>query len=164
MEEYVTYREHVVRAVEQINTKHGNTDWMPIDLRIQDNFPQTLAAYRHYDALLVNAIFDGMNLVAKEGPVVNTRDGVLILSENTGASEELGSFALTVNPFDIEEQAAAIHEALTMSLELRRGRAENLRNVVDTNSVEKWVSAQMADIAEKWAGEDAPLAPVPRAR
>ena len=164
VEEYVTYREHVVRAVEQINTKHGNTDWMPIDLRVEDNFPQTLAAYRHYDALLVNAIFDGMNLVAKEGPVVNTRDGVLILSENTGASEELGSFALTVNPFDIEAQAAAIHEALTMSLELRRGRAENLRNVVDTNSVEKWVSAQMADIAEKWAGEDAPLAPVPRAR
>ena len=69
VEEYVIYRERVVRTVEQINTKHGNTDWMPIDLRVQDNFPQTLAAYRHYDALLVNAIFDGMNLVAKEGPV-----------------------------------------------------------------------------------------------
>ena len=164
VEEYVTYREHVVRAVEQINTKHGNTDWMPIDLRVQDNFPQTLAAYRHYDALLVNAIFDGMNLVAKEGPAVNTRDGVLILSENTGASEELGSFALTVNPFDIEAQAAAIHEALTMGLELRRGRAENLRNVVDTNSVEKWVNAQMADITRKWAGETASLTPAPRGR
>jgi trehalose 6-phosphate synthase len=151
VEEYVTYREHVVRAVEQINTKHGNTDWMPIDLRVQDNFPQTLAAYRHYDALLVNAIFDGMNLVAKEGSVVNTRDGVLILSENTGASEELGSFAVTVNPFDIEAQAVAIHEALTMSAEHRRDRAANLRNVVSTNSVEKWVNAQMADIADKWA-------------
>ncbi len=72
VEEYVTYRERVMRTVEQINTKHGNTDWMPIDVRIQDNFPQTLAAYRHYDALMVNAIFDGMNLVAKEGPILNT--------------------------------------------------------------------------------------------
>ena len=98
VEEYVVYRERVMRAVEQINTKHGNTDWMPIDLRVEDNFPQTLAAYRHYDALIVNAIFDGMNLVAKEGPVVNTRDGVLILSENTGAFEELGMFAVGVNP------------------------------------------------------------------
>lgn len=164
VEEYVTYREHVLRTVEQINTRHGTTDWMPIDLRVQDNFPQTLAAYRHYDALLVNAIFDGMNLVAKEGPVVNTRDGVLILSENTGASEELGSFAISVNPFDIEAQAAAIHEALTMSAEDRRCLAQNLRNVVDTNSVEKWVATQRADIAAKWTGESAPLAPGSRLR
>ena len=149
VEEYVTYRERVMRTVEQINTKHGNTDWMPIDVRIQDNFPQTLAAYRHYDALMVNAIFDGMNLVAKEGPILNTQDGVLILSENTGAFEELGAFALGVNPFDIEQQAEAIHEALTMDVEERRARNEAIRTVVDVNSVERWVSAQFADIAEK---------------
>jgi trehalose 6-phosphate synthase len=156
VEEYTLYRERVVRTVEQINTKHGNTDWMPIDLRVQDDFPQTLAAYRHYDALLVNAIFDGMNLVAKEGPVINARDGVLILSENTGASEELGSFALSVNPFDIEAQAAAIHEALTMAPEQRRARAVALARVVDTNSVEKWVVSQMADIDAKLAGAPRP--------
>jgi len=149
VEEYVVYRERVMRAVEQINTKHGNTDWMPIDLRIEDNFPQTLAAYRHYDALMVNAIFDGMNLVAKEGPVVNTRDGVLILSENTGAFEELGMFVVAVNPFDIEQQAAAIHEALTMPAAEKRDRAEAIRRVVDTNSIEKWVAAQFDDIAAK---------------
>jgi trehalose 6-phosphate synthase len=149
VEEYVTYRERVMRTVEQINTKHGNTDWMPIDVRIQDNFPQTLAAYRHYDALMVNAIFDGMNLVAKEGPILNTQDGVLILSENTGAFEELGAFALGVNPFDIEQQAEAIHEALTMDAEARRARNEAIRTVVDVNSVERWVSAQFADIVEK---------------
>ena len=94
VEEYVVYRERVMRTAAEINTKHGNTDWMPIDLRMQDDFPPTLAAYRHYDALLVNAIFDGMNLVAKEGPLINPRDGVLILSENTGAFEELGAFAV----------------------------------------------------------------------
>jgi len=151
VEEYVVYRERVVRAVEQINTKHGNTDWMPIDLRIEDNFPQTLAAYRHYDALMVNAIFDGMNLVAKEGPVVNTSDGVLILSENTGAYEELGMFAVGVNPFDIEQQAEAVFEALTMPADEKRDRAEAMRRVVDTNSIEKWVAAQFDDIAAKRA-------------
>ena len=67
VEEYVEYRERVMQTVAEINTKHGNTDWMPIDVRIQDNFPATLAAYKHYDVLMVNAIFDGMNLVAKEG-------------------------------------------------------------------------------------------------
>lgn len=160
VEEYVVYRERVMRTVEQINTKHGTTDWMPIDLRVQDNFPMTLAAYRHYDALLVNAIFDGMNLVAKEGPVLNERDGVLILSENTGASEELGAFAISVNPFDIEEQAEAIHAALTMPARERRERLRHLRRVVDTNSIEKWVSAQFEDIAAKSAGEASP--PTPR--
>ena len=84
-------------------------DWLPIDLQIADNFPQAVAAYKQYDVLLVNAIFDGMNLVAKEAPLVNDRDGVLVLSENTGAHEELGDWALTVNPFDVAGQAEAIH-------------------------------------------------------
>jgi trehalose 6-phosphate synthase len=80
---------------------------------------------------------------------VNSRDGVLILSENTGAFEELGAFAVDVNPFDIEQQAVAIHEALTMPCEEKRARAEALRRVVDTNSIEKWVTAQFDDIAAK---------------
>jgi trehalose 6-phosphate synthase len=90
-----------------------------------------------------------MNLVAKEGPVVNTRDGVLILSENTGAFEEIGMFAVAVNPFDIEQQAAAIHEALTMPAAEKQARGEAIRSVVDCNSIEKWVRAQFDDIAAK---------------
>ena len=82
-----------------------------------------MAAYKHYDVLLVNAMFDGMNLVAKEGPIVNEREGVSILSENTGAHEELGEFALSVNPFDIQELANSIYAALTMD----RGRARAAR-------------------------------------
>jgi len=111
VEEYVTYRERVERIVADVNTRHGTTDWMPIDLRIQDDFPVTLAAYAQYDVLLVNAISDGMNLVAKEGPILNRHDGVLVLSEYAGAYEELGAFALGVNPFDIEGQAEALHRA-----------------------------------------------------
>jgi len=153
VEEYVTYRERVERVAADINAQHGATDWMPIDLRIQDDFPVTVAAYKHYDVLLVNAISDGMNLVAKEGPVLNRRDGVLVLSEHAGAYEELGAFALGVNPFNIEQQAEAIYKALTMDADERAARSEQLRRVVEGNSIEKWIAAQVADIRRKLAGE-----------
>ena len=87
---------------------------MPIDLKIYENFHEAVARYKHFDLLMVNSIFDGMNLVAKEAPAVNTRDGVLVLSENTGSHEELGDCAISVNPFDIQEQADSIYRALTM--------------------------------------------------
>jgi len=156
VEEYVAYRERVMHLVAEINTRHGNTDWMPIDVRLEDNFPATLAAYRHYDALMVNAIFDGMNLVAKEGALVNTLDGVLILSENTGAFEEIGPLAVSVNPFDIEDQADAIFRALTMPKAEKAARARAIRDVILGNSVDKWVSAQWRDIEHKRALEAAP--------
>ena len=149
VEEYVTYRERVERVVADVNTRHGTPDWMPIDLRIQDDFPVTLAAYAQYDVLLVNAITDGMNLVAKEGPILNRRDGVLVLSEYAGAYEELGAFALGVNPFNIEQQADALYRALTMDPGEREDRARMLRTVVEGNSIEKWVDAQFTDIAAK---------------
>jgi trehalose 6-phosphate synthase len=113
----------------------------------------TLAAYAHYDVLFVNAISDGMNLVAKEGPVLNRRGGVLVLSEYAGAYEELGAFALGVNPFNIEQQADAIHRALTMPADERETRAGMLRAVVEGNSIAKWVEAQFADISAKLEGE-----------
>ena len=153
VEEYAEYRRRVMQVVAEINTKHGNTDWMPIDVRIQDNFPATLAAYTHFDALMVNATYDGMNLVAKEGALLNEHDGVLILSENTGAFEELGAFAVPVNPFDIEEQAEALHTALTMPAEQRHARLESIRGVVEGNSIEKWIAAQFADFDRKRAKE-----------
>ena len=117
--EYAEYLERIEALVAVVNHRHGTTDWMPIDLRIYENFPEAVARYKHFDLLMVNALFDGMNLVAKEAPAVNTRDGVVLLSENTGAHEELGDCTLTVNPFDIQEQADAIHRALTMSADER---------------------------------------------
>ena len=117
--EYAEYLERIEALVAVVNHRHGTTDWMPIDLRIYENFPEAVARYKHFDLLMVNSIFDGMNLVAKEAPAVNTRDGVVMLSENTGAYEELGDCTLTVNPFDIQEQADTIHRALTMDAEER---------------------------------------------
>jgi trehalose 6-phosphate synthase len=145
--EYARYAEVVRKAAEEINEKHGRASWKPIELSVQDNFPLSVAAYKNYDALLVNAVRDGMNLVAKEAAVVNERSGVLVLSENAGAHEELGEHALTVNPFDLDEQADAIHQALTMPGEERRRRASALRETVLSNTIEDWVEAQMEDIA-----------------
>ena len=125
---------------------------MPIDLRIYENFHEAVARYKHYDLLIVNSLFDGMNLVAKEAPAVNTRDGVLMLSENTGSHEELGECALSVNPFDIAEQAEAIHRALTMSPEERKQRADGLREIVDATDPGIWIDEQLADIEAKRAG------------
>ena len=92
--EYAEYLERIEALVAVVNHRHGTPDWMPIQLKLRDDLEEAVAAYKHYDVLLVNAMFDGMNLVAKEGPLVNERDGVSIRRENTGAHEELGEFAL----------------------------------------------------------------------
>ncbi|HSL00419.1 MAG TPA: trehalose-6-phosphate synthase [Rubrobacteraceae bacterium] len=144
--EYAAYVEAVGRTVEEVNERHGTEDWTPIQLFMMDNFPRSVAAYKNYDALLVNAVRDGMNLVAKEAAVVNEKDGVLILSEGAGAHEELGGHALTVNPFDLDDQADAIHRALTMPDDERRKRADGLRKTVMSNTIDDWVQAQMEDI------------------
>ena len=146
--EYAEYLERIEALVAVVNHRHGTTDWMPIDLRVYENFHEALARYRHFDLLMVNSIFDGMNLVAKEAPVINTRDGVLMLSENTGAHEEIGDFALTVNPFDIQDQADAIHRALTMAPEERARRARGLREEILSRTPGDWIDEQMADIDE----------------
>jgi trehalose 6-phosphate synthase len=97
---------------------------------------------------MVNSIFDGMNLVAKEAPAVNTRDGVLMLSENTGSHEELSDCALSVNPFDIQEQADTIYRALTMDAEERRLRAQRLKEIIHSRNPGDWVDAQLRDIEQ----------------
>jgi len=125
---------------------------MPISLKLRENLEEAIATYKHYDLLIVNAMFDGMNLVAKEGPLVNERNGVSLLSENTGAHEELGEFALSVNPFDIQEQADAIHRALTMPPDERAWRAEGLNKIVTARHPGDWVESQLADIEAKRAG------------
>ncbi|MFL5913237.1 MAG: trehalose-6-phosphate synthase [Gaiellaceae bacterium] len=136
--EYVDY----VAAIEREARSLGDA----VDLRVGDDFARSVAAYKQYDALLVNAVFDGLNLVSKEGPYVNERDGVLVLSENAGAHEELGEWALSVNPFDVSAQADALHEALTMNAAERRRRAEAIRAHVREHDVAAWGEAQLADL------------------
>jgi trehalose 6-phosphate synthase len=122
--EYAEYVAEIERLAAEVNERAGRS---VIDLRIADDFSQSVAAYKEYDVLFVNPIFDGLNLVAKEGPILNERDGVLVLSENAGAADELAPWALVVNPFDVEEQAEAIHRALQMSAAERSTRASGLQ-------------------------------------
>ena len=144
--EYSEYLGAIQREARAVNDRFQIEGWMPIDLQIADNFAQSVAAYKQYDVLLVNAVFDGLNLVSKEAPLVNGRDGVLILSENAGAHEELGAWALTINPVDVYGQAQAIHEALTMPVEERRRRLEETCAHVRGHDLAAWIAAQLADL------------------
>jgi trehalose 6-phosphate synthase len=149
--EYAEYLERIEAVVAVVNHRHGTPDWMPIQLKLRDDLEEAVAAYKHYDVLLVNAMFDGMNLVAKEGPLVNEHDGVSILSENTGAHEELGEFALSVNPFDIQELADSIHAALTMPAAERARRAQGLKHIVTQRDPGDWIDEQLEDIRRRKA-------------
>src|SRR5207302_1081166 len=137
-----------------------------LEVQVADDFPQSVAAYKQYDVLLVNAVYDGLNLVAKEGPLVNARDGVLVLSENAGAHAELGEWALTVNPFDVWGQAEALHEALGMEPAERRARADEIADTVVAETGKPRVEAFTTELfpaldALIWLAKQAPklLAP-----
>jgi trehalose 6-phosphate synthase len=140
--EYVEYVAAIERTTEEINARHVHA----IELQVADNFYRSIAAYKQFDVLLVNAVADGMNLVAKEAPLVNTRDGVLVLSENAGAHEELAEWSLTVNPFDVWGQAEALHEALSMEPAERRRRHDGIRDQVREHDVHAWLAGLLADL------------------
>jgi trehalose 6-phosphate synthase len=150
--EYLEYLEKIEALVAVVNHRHGTTDWMPIDLRLRDDFEEAVALYKHFDLLLVNAMWDGMNLVSKEGPLVNQHNGMVILSENTGAHEELGDCAISVNPFDVQEQADAMHYALTASEDERRRRWQRLHGIITSRTPSEWIEHQLEDIERKRAG------------
>lgn len=146
--EYAAYTEAIRRVVADVNLARGTPDWQPIDLRFGEDLDFAVAAYKQFDVLMVNGIFDGMNLVAKEAVLVNQRHGVLALSENTGAHEELGAFAVTLHPFDITQQADALYDALTMDPAEREARREACATVVRENDVTKWFRRQLDDIIQ----------------
>jgi trehalose 6-phosphate synthase len=142
--EYAEYLGAIAREARRVNDRFQQNGWTPIDVEIGDDFPKSVAAYKQFDVLLVNAIFDGMNLVVKEAPLVNERDGVVVLSENAGAHAELGDWTLTVNPFDVEGQAEALHDALTMPAGERRRRLDAIRSHVREHDVNEWLDLQLA--------------------
>jgi trehalose 6-phosphate synthase len=144
--EYSEYLGAIQREARRVNDRFQQGGWTPIDVVIEDNFPAAIAAYKQFDVLFVNAIFDGLNLVSKEAPLVNERDGVVLLSENTGAYEELGEWVVRVNPFDVAGQADALDRALTMDAAERHERLEAIRAHVREHDVEAWIEAQLAEL------------------
>jgi trehalose 6-phosphate synthase len=105
-----------------------------------------VAGLRIYDVLLANSIADGMNLIAKEGPTVNLRDGVLVLSERTGAYQQLEPGVLVVSPLDVYGTAEAMHQALIMPAEERRERNSLLRSLVEQQDIVDWMQQQLKTI------------------
>lgn len=152
IEEYQKYLDEVIVAAQRLNLKYGDRQWQPVDLIVGEDRARAIAAMQLYDVLLVNPIIDGMNLVAKEGPIVNQRDGVLVMSESAGAAEELGDGALIVSPYDVVQTADALHRALVMSPEERALRAAKLRNGVEQHTVSDWLHDQLVDLAQLLPG------------
>jgi len=128
------------------NGEYGDGEWQPIVRFYENNYAQAIAAMKHYDVLMVNPVIDGMNLVAKGGPLVNTRDGVLLLSETAGAYEQLGGLALPLAPADIEGTVRALRDALEMPAEERQRRAAGLRQLIAEDDILHWLIRQFSDL------------------
>jgi trehalose 6-phosphate synthase len=144
--EYGDYISTIGAVVAEVNARHTASGRQPIDLRLVEDFPLAVGAYSICDVIMVNALADGMNLVAKEVAVVNQRNGVLALSENAGAFEELGEYAVPLYPFDVQQMADALYLALTMPeadrARLLRGAADQVRG----HDVSAWLQAQLSDL------------------
>jgi trehalose 6-phosphate synthase len=150
--EYQRYTERVFGVIDRINAAYGDGSWRPIEVFYENNFEQALAGMTLYDVLLVNSLADGMNLVAKEGPVVNRRDGVLVLSTEAGAFRELGEGVLAVNPRDVKGTAEALWQALMMPASERRQRASLLRAAISERSLLTWMGEQLEELHEVAVG------------
>jgi trehalose 6-phosphate synthase len=148
VDEYQGYLDELMAAVGRVNARYSTSDWEPVRLLVGENYPRAVTALQLYDVLLVNAIADGMNLVAKEGPIVNQRHGVLVLSERTGARQQLEPGALVISPCDVYATAEALHQALIMSPEERQERAERLRWLIEREDITAWLGHQLEAIAE----------------
>ncbi|MEX2237136.1 MAG: trehalose-6-phosphate synthase [Dehalococcoidia bacterium] len=143
---YRTYTDDVFEVVESINDGFGTPDWRPITVFHENNYEQAIAGMQNYDVLLVNPVIDGMNLVSKEGPLVNKRDGVLVLSEAAGSHEELGEHVISVATGDIEGTQRALYEALMMPAAERKQRAAAIRRLVRKKDIAAWLEAQFRDL------------------
>lgn len=140
---YREYTEEVRRVAEEINTAFGTPGWQPVEMHVRDDFARSLAAYRLADVVLVNPIRDGMNLVAKEVPVVSEAGCALVLSREAGAAEDLGDHAVMINPYDVTGTADALHEALVMPAAERADRAKALAAAATALPPARWFTDQL---------------------
>jgi trehalose 6-phosphate synthase len=141
--EYQSYGGECLAAAERINRELGHDGWEPITVKVQEDYAYAVAAYALYDVLFVNPTYDGMNLVAMEGPLVNRHNGALVLSRNAGSYTRLGRHALGVNPFDLAETAEAIREALEFAPDERARRARGLSRTIQAHTPATWLAHQL---------------------
>jgi trehalose 6-phosphate synthase len=150
--EYREYTARVQRMAAEIVDEFATDDWNPLILQVNDDYPRSLAAYQLADVLLVNPIRDGMNLVAKEGPILARNGCALVLSTEAGAAAELGPDAILVNPFDVTQTAGALHKALTMSESERVRRRTALAQAGAALPPTAWFQAQLDALTDPSTG------------
>jgi trehalose 6-phosphate synthase len=143
---YRSYADDVRTIVERVNERWETRDWQPIVFDQRDRFPRTLAGYGRADVVFVNPVKDGLNLVAKEAPLVNERDAVLCLSRGAGAYDELAPACEMLHPFDVEQQAAALGTALDMPHAARAARAAALRSLAAAVTPSDWLRALLEHV------------------
>jgi trehalose 6-phosphate synthase len=141
--EYREYTAAVQRIASDISDEFGRPGWEPVHLEVSDDFPRSLAAYAMADVLVVNPVRDGMNLVAKEGPVLSQRDLALVLSREAGAVAELGDDALVINPYDVIQTSEAMWDALQMPGDERSARCERLAAAAVAMPPSRWFTTQL---------------------
>ena len=142
--EYRAYTGDVQRVAREVNEEFAQLGWLPVHLEVRDDYPRSLAAYTMADVLVVNPLRDGMNLVAKEGPVLSERGVSLVLSRQAGAADELGDDAHLVNPYDVSQTAQALHEALSTPPAVRAQRTARLARAATALPPAAWLRAQLA--------------------
>jgi trehalose 6-phosphate synthase len=138
--EYLAYANEIEQVVERVNERWATRDWLPILFDPRDDFARSLAGMQRYDVLFVNPLKDGMNLVAKEGPLLNRRDGLVCLSREAGAYEELEAAVRPLHPFDLEQMAGALDEALATPMDERATEATKLRSLASATTPRTWLA------------------------
>jgi trehalose 6-phosphate synthase len=147
--EYADYRRATEEAAAAVNARFGRPGWEPIRLDVRDDFLASIAAYCEYDVLLVNPVMDGLNLVAKEAPLVNERGGAVVLSRQAGAFEEIGEWTVGVDPLDVPGQAEALALALALPDSERRHRLERIRASVRAHDLDAWAERELDELDER---------------
>ena len=145
---YRNYVRRVRQVVQRINRQYGSQGWLPVRLEFGQSVRKAMAALRNFDVLVVNPVYDGLNLVVKEGALVNRANGVIVLSENAGAHEELEPNVLSVNPFDVMATADAMYRGIVMSAENRARLNDGAREMVRANDITRWITRQVQDIRD----------------
>lgn len=143
---YRRYQADVLKIIKRINQKYGLDTWTPIHVFIGNDRLQALVAMQFYDILLVNSLIDGMNLVAKEGTIVNQRNGILLLSRTTGVFQQLEHACIPISSLDVEETAYTLYLAITLPEEERKRIALRAKQIIEENDLDKWLMLQYIDI------------------
>jgi trehalose 6-phosphate synthase len=154
LENYRLYEREVRDIIARINARYGRSDWQPVIAIFDNNRARALVGLQNYDVLLVNPVIDGMNLVVKEGGLLNQHSGVIVLSRTVGVHDTLGDYVLSITPLDIDATAETIYHALTMPPEERVHRADQIQRLLLGEDATQWFDRQIQELCNRLASQE----------